>query len=938
MFDEGTTRKSTGGGAKSPKKKGAWLRWLLRLVAAVIGAGSLAVAPALVAGAAVGGGGTGGGGGGGNASSDYWLYTLDHNLAPTGSTIVPEQGWGQASIDYFNAAMTAQGQWANSGPLDGTPSGLNAACTAAINQAIARSNGAATQARVVQVGVSVGSSGGTTFLGWGGTYQTMLDWYNGLTSQNYWQPDIRTTTDPAALQAIHDNFTVNIAQTTPRIVCVALNNLEPAPPGYALSVTTDKANAFTIAGGTNPVKDTIHADNGGSAIRENVSANVILHFEAADGTTKTVTKAVSIVNQGDTVSPDFTPGDLGMTSWDGGTYWFDVQVGQQGKMLNTVDAPDKDPRETWTAWKPQPNKQVDGSAEQSGDLAHADINGLTVYPGQKLEYSVGVDLRVPAGVDPATISSLVVKDAYDSQFTPDKSSVEFWDSRTPSNPQPIGRSNYTLAWDPATNSFTATFTDAWVKANIQDLGTPGWLTMRFTGTVKTTTAPGATVQNQAFQIVNGVSNATEIPVVKVPSVTPHKEDLNTDLQNIDGKTVLTGDHLLYRLTLDSGPARNQLAYDLHKLGMFDNFDSTYLDLKTAGVHVINQATGADVTAQFNIQIQDTGNGRSTLYAFAKQVDSTNPNGDAIPGDPQPTDLKVYDAAAIDPLNSPIIDQSLLGSKYWITMDTTVKKSTDGYTIRNQAVENIENTRLSTEIVSNPLKDINPSKDVVVSEQTGGTSINQTVLPLHQVFNYRLNTSTIPADRAYGAKDWSLTDTFDRMHDQYTGTWAIYADQDLYNGQTLLVAKGALLQDSAGHESEALRGLFTVTFDPASYTLKVVPTQKYLDLVNSRGDLPAGYSVYTQMIRIAPAAKVDNQTTETYNSVDRVSNIVWTSTPAPAPAAVVGAKVNTGGLASSTSPVDERALVLLTIAVLLTGIVGSGAGMSVIARRRHTMRS
>ena len=529
-------------------------------------------------------------------------------------------------------------------------------------------------------------------------------------------------------------------------------------------------------------------------------------------------------------------------------------------------------------WTPDPNKQVLGSAEESGDHAHDDINGMSVWPGQKLEYSVGVDLRVPA-TTARGVKSLAVQDVYDPQFTPDKSSVEFWDSRDPKNPKPVPRNAYTLSWDEATHSFTATFTDEWIKANVTTDGansewsTQGWLSMRFTGTVKSDTKPGTSVKNQAFEILNGVSTATEIPTVKIPAPEPHKEDLNTDLQNIDGKTVVQGDHILYRLTLDAMPSRDKLAYNVHKLGMTDDYDEQYLDLDAAGIKITDKATGADVTAKFNVQVKD-----GTAYVFAKQVDSTDMYGEKLPGDPQPTDLKAYADSKIDALKTPVIDQNLMGHQYWITLDTTVKKETDGYVIKNQAVQNIENTLMKTEIVSNPLKDIDPTKDVVVSEQTGENSINKSEVKLNSTFNYRLNSSEIPANRAYGAKDWSLSDKFDRVHDQYTGVWAIYANDDLYDGQTLLVKKGALLADSAGHESEALKGLFDVTFDQKSYTFTAKATQKYLDLVNTRGDLAQAFSVYTQMIRIAPADKVNNQTLETYNSVERDSNIVWTKTP------------------------------------------------------------
>lgn len=532
-------------------------------------------------------------------------------------------------------------------------------------------------------------------------------------------------------------------------------------------------------------------------------------------------------------------------------------------------------------WTPDPNKQVLGSSDESGDKTYEDIDGLSVFPGQKLEYSVGVDLRVPKNTARG-VKSLSVLDTYDPMFAPDKTSIEFWDSRDPRNPKPVPAKNYKLTFDEATNSFRADFTQEWIDANVNVNGansewqTKGWLTMRFTGTVKNTAPGGSTVKNQAFQIINGASTATEIPEVKIPEIKPDKEDLNVHtLENIDGKTVVQGDHLLYRLTLDARVSADELAYNVHKLGMVDDYDEEYLDLTEAGITVKNKATGADVTDKFNIQVKD-----GKAYVFAKQVDSVNYYGEEIKGDPQPEDLEAYSKAAIDPHKTPIIDQSLLGHEYYVLLDAVVSKETDGYVIRNQATQNIQNTWHETKIVSNPLKDIDPDKDVVVSEETKGDSINGSEIKLYSDFNYRLNSSEIPADRAYAASQWQLKDTFDRVHDEFTGIWAIYANTDVYEGNTLVYKKGDLLQDSAGHETQPRDGLFDVKFDGESYTLTVDATQKYLDLVNTRMDLANSFSVYTKMIRIAPGEKIDNQVLETYNEVERESNIVWTSTPDP----------------------------------------------------------
>ncbi|HEU5223020.1 MAG TPA: LPXTG cell wall anchor domain-containing protein [Candidatus Lumbricidophila sp.] len=1168
---------------------------LAGLTASLLGSGAVA------ANAAAGGGGASGTGGGtaGNVSLHYMMYDLRN---PDGS---PQQGRMQNSIQWF---------YDNSGypPVTYHPNArdfMDTACSGALANAEARGQAAGLPAGTSRV---VGMYwAGSANDPWGhgedvrANFQAM---YNDWVAQG--RPDVLTDTNGyyAAIESAFNEGRDAADPNATTAICLALNDNEPGPQNYDLTVSTDKTGTFTTAGSTNAVTDTIHASNNGSSISENVDANVIMHWDGVEGNSQTATKTVSIANNGDTLSPAFTPSDFGWTAWPSGNFWFDVQVSKQGKMKAAVDTPDRDARESWSAatvnpskeltvgtpprvlaptenlasgmtydarikantngyasamtiydtiqsdkvwigsqtadvasavkvldptgavvpnatinidrsvagkvtvsgrvanipaqftgkeytlvvptyvlptatdytipdgsqvcfadatmndpskclvgnneqtrkvtpapdkvwvldqnggltaadpagtnqvsadqkvffpgdavsavvngsvhqglasdlsnykliddwtkaaqyvdfsdaskahvyyetapgsgqytdvtaqfdvtvsgsvttatakpsflagtagltgdrktklvvsgdfrkdydtngatvqlfndgaevwnnqtvqtneppvftWTPNPNKQVLGSADESGDLAHSDINGLAVYPGQKLEYSIGVDLRIPTGTA-LGVKKLAVKDVYDPKFAPDKASVEFWDSRDALNPRPVPRSAYKLTWDDATHSFTAEFTDAWIAANVNAADgawlNKGWLTVRFTGKVLDTAPAGGTVVNQAFQIINDVSTPTEIPVVNIPAVTPDKEDLSTDLVNIDGKTVVQGDHILYRLTLDGGASRDKLAYNVHKLGMVDDFDEQYLDLATAGVKVVNQATGADVTDKFNVQIKD-----GVLYVFAKQVDSTDVYGQALPGDPQPSDLKAYDEANIDPLKTPIIDQSLLGSKYWIMMDTTVKQEKDGYVIKNQAVQNIENTRLVTRIVSNPLKDIDPTKDVVVSEQTKDASISTTEVKLDSTFNYRLNSSELPANRAYGAKNWSISDKFDRIHDQYTGVWAVYANTDLYDGSTKIADKGDLLADSAGHEPVALQGLFKVTFDEVSYSIKVEATQKYLDLVNSRGDLAQAFSVYTQIIRIAPNDKISNVATENYNTVDRETNLVWTSTP------------------------------------------------------------
>ena len=120
----------------------------------------------------------------------------------------------------------------------------------------------------------------------------------------------------------------------------------------------------------------------------------------------------------------------------------------------------------------------------------------------------------------------------------------------------------------------------------------------------------------------------------------------------------------------------------------------------------------------------------------------------MPGDPQPDDLKAYSEKSdkdYDPLKDPSIDQSLLGHTYQVVMPMTVTKVKDGHTVENTATQVTNDRRDKTNTVTNPLKEINPTKDVTV--KVGGDSIDGKSVYLNHTFLYRLDSSILPPDRA-----------------------------------------------------------------------------------------------------------------------------------------------------------------------------------------------
>lgn len=343
--------------------------------------------------------------------------------------------------------------------------------------------------------------------------------------------------------------------------------------------------------------------------------------------------------------------------------------------------------------------------------------------------------------------------------------------------------------------------------------------------------------------------------------------------NIDGKTALLGDKVYYRVNIDASRLTDT-AYKVWRLGMTDDYDQEYLTLDAKHVEILDE-TGRDRTGEFNIQDKD-----GVLYAFAKTVDTMIPaTGETVPGDPQPDDLKAYSEKTdkdYDPLKDPSIDQSLLGHTYQVVMPMTVTKVKDGHTVENTATQVTNDKRDKTNTVTNPLKEINPTKDVTV--QVGGHSVDGKSVYLNHTFLYRLDSSILPPGRAYQTvTDWGGTDQLNTEYDQYLGNWAVYASRDLYRDGQMLAAKGEKIAGSGFDSSKFGGNLFTVDADDNG-KVTADATQTYLDLVSADNEHEAGWVLYLQCKRIAVADEVPNTWTETINGQPRESNKVVTKTP------------------------------------------------------------
>ena len=525
---------------------------------------------------------------------------------------------------------------------------------------------------------------------------------------------------------------------------------------------------------------------------------------------------------------------------------------------------------------PPVKKKVIAEGSQGG--ANNDADDKVVYPGQKVEYRLTTQPKLPADLG-YRIVSIQDTDVYDQYLEPDPQTLEVTDlatggQLTTSDPQMGVEGDYTVAWDTAARKFTITYSNKYVAEHWK-AGTNPQVQVRFEGTVAKNAPVDRKVANQWALTLNNMITPSNIVDNLPPVHNPSKKDNQSKEQgdptvSIDGKTMLLGDTGNYLVTLDLKQTDN--AYRVWKAGITDDFDDEYVAIDESKIEVLDQS-GKDVTGKFNIQVKD-----GVAYVYAKTVDTWIPKkGVTVKGDPQPKDLAKYSTnGKHDPLNDPAIDQNLLGQTYQVVMPYKVVKVKDGYTVRNKAIQVTNDTTVETNEVSNPLKPVNPAKDVTV--KVGGESIDGRSVYKDRTFLYQLDSSVIPADRAYPqVSQWRIVDPLNTEFDQYTGQWAVYATRDLYRDGKVLAAKGDKLAGN-GFDGSKLGGeLFTATAD-ANGQVTVEATEAYRALVSAANAHENGWRAYIQCKRLKVSERVENQFTEQFNDKEFQSNIVWTRTP------------------------------------------------------------
>lgn len=354
-----------------------------------------------------------------------------------------------------------------------------------------------------------------------------------------------------------------------------------------------------------------------------------------------------------------------------------------------------------------------------------------------------------------------------------------------------------------------------------------------TGTVN---ADNATLDNKILIKINGSSVATNTVENKTPNPTPTKsETVDGNTEDGNGKTVLKGDTINYKISLDYSQLTTSTAIsDDQKakgLSMTDNYDSkTTADQSSL---VVTDASGNTIPASYYKVTWDATNHKLTLNW--NNVDDF---------------IKTYG-----------------GQKLTVKFNAKVNEDVkDSDEIKNTAYQNEFGHTYATDTVTNKVKVPDPKKDVVISVDNT-KSLNGSTIQLNQEFDCALEGGEVPQGYAGKLTEYGFSDDYDQEHDQYNGQYTILADQDIHLVDGTVIVKGTSLNQYVTQSIDQENGEVTLEFN-----------KSFLDQIDfSKGGFSA--SAYLAMKRIK-AGTVYNVFTNTVNGKDYKSNTVKTTTPEP----------------------------------------------------------
>ena len=86
---------------------------------------------------------------------------------------------------------------------------------------------------------------------------------------------------------------------------------------------------------------------------------------------------------------------------------------------------------------------------------------------------------------------------------------------------------------------------------------------------------------------------------------PYADDAsNNEAQNLNTKTVKRGEKLVYQVWLDTTKFDANNKDNIQSVGISDDYDETKLDLDSTKIKAYDSVTGDDVTAKFDIAVNN----------------------------------------------------------------------------------------------------------------------------------------------------------------------------------------------------------------------------------------------------------------------------------------------------------------------------------------------
>lgn len=494
-------------------------------------------------------------------------------------------------------------------------------------------------------------------------------------------------------------------------------------------------------------------------------------------------------------------------------------------------------------WTPDPTKDV-GLNQQSGKIQNS-VNGQNVAKGTTLTYGLTTD-DVPAN-RAQKITSRSIVDTLDSkaQYLGYKAFIKGADGKLVDVTEHV---NLTQDGQKLTFDEDSYLLDRYNQDLTKSVDTP------IIDLFVAAQGDGSDIKNSYDLYTNGVKTTSNTVENKTPNAPkPVKEDLNDKGVNIDGKYMLPGDTNVFKVNADYSDYKGvQASDDSIAKGFYiiDDYPEDALDVDTSKFVAVDSKGQTVKGMSYKVYKSLSEAPANVQAAVAKSGIKLNGSFIVASADDPASYFKQYVQT---------------GDSVSIKMPMVVKDAFNGE-YKNAAYQFDFGNGYATNIVSNKVPKINPTKDVVISVDNQ-KSLNNSNIKLNQNFDYKLTGTMLPANEGNPITQYGFQDDYDQVHDQYNGQYSVLLDTDVTLTDGTVLKKGTDVTKYTTQVIDTENGAVDVEFDK-DFLAKV-------DIDKSA----FGASVYLNMKRVK-AGDVTNKYTNIINGKKYVSNTVKTHTDEP----------------------------------------------------------